>query len=77
MIIASGTSSRHTSMVGLKLLDKLKEIDPEIEYTVEGVSDGEWVLVDIGDIIIHIFKPDTRELYNLDQMWLEYNNYTH
>ena len=73
MVIASGTSSKHTSMVASNLLDKLKKTDPDITYSVEGMNEGEWVLLDTGDIIVHIFKPEIREIYQLEKMWLEYS----
>jgi ribosome-associated protein len=69
MVIASGTSSKHSSFLAEKILQQIKESDPTITSHVEGVTEGNWVLVDAGDVIIHIFKPEIRELYNLEKMW--------
>ncbi len=69
MIIASGTSDRHTSSLAENLINKVKEGLNYSNVSVEGLSDGNWVLVDIGDVVVHIFKPGVRELYNLEKMW--------
>ena len=69
MIIASGTSDRHTSFLAQNLVKKVKEKLNYSHVSVEGASEGNWVLVDIGDIIVHIFKPEVREIYNLEKMW--------
>lgn len=68
MVIASGTSNRHVASIADKLLQDLKEhgikgIEPE------GTETSEWILVDAGDVIAHIFKPDTRTKYDLEGMW--------
>jgi ribosome-associated protein len=68
MVIASGTSARHVSSLAESLIVALKHAGfPHVP--VEGKENGEWVLVDAGDIIVHIFKPDTRTHYNLEKMW--------
>ncbi len=69
MIIASGTSNRHTSFLAEKLSQNIRAVDPTAVSSVEGVADGNWVLVDTGDIIVHIFRPEYREMYNLEKMW--------
>lgn len=69
MIIASGTSDRHTSSLAQNLIKNVKEKLDYNHVTVEGMSEGNWVLVDIGDVIVHIFKPEYREMYNLEKMW--------
>ena len=69
MVIASGTSSKHSSFLAEKLIQQIKEYDSMGVSYVEGLNDGNWVLVDAGDIIVHIFKPDIREMYNLEKMW--------
>ena len=68
MIIASGTSSRHVQSVAENLVEKLKEqgIRPR---GMHGDTDGEWWLVDIGDVIVHVMHPKTRALYNLEELW--------
>ena len=69
MVIASGTSSKHSSFLAEKLIQQIKEVDPSGICSVEGMNDGNWVLVDVGDVIVHIFKPEMREMYNLEKMW--------
>lgn len=69
MIIASGTSDRHTSSLAQNLVKNLKEKLHYNHVSVEGIAEGNWVLVDIGDVIVHIFKPEFREMYNLEKMW--------
>jgi ribosome-associated protein len=69
MVVASGTSTKHSSFLAEKLIQQIKELDPMGVSCVEGLSDGNWVLVDTGDIIVHIFKPELREIYNLEKMW--------
>jgi ribosome-associated protein len=68
MIIASGTSNRQTRALADNVKKKLKENGAEIHGT-EGEQEGEWVLVDLGDIIVHIMLPATRDYYNLEQLW--------
>lgn len=73
MVIASGRSQRHVSALADHLLFALKDFalkDREGVYAkVEGLSEGDWVLIDIGDIIVHLFRPETRDFYNLEKMW--------
>jgi ribosome-associated protein len=72
MIICSGTSSRHVISLSNYLITELKKAKLRT-LNVEGKSNGDWVLVDAGDIIIHLFKSEVRDYYGLDQMW-ENNN---
>jgi ribosome-associated protein len=68
MVIASGKSKRQVNA----LADKVVEVAKENGFTplgVEGKAEGEWVLVDLGDIIVHIMYPDTREYYQLEKLW--------
>lgn len=68
MIIASGTSSRHVHTLAHRVVQALKEADL---YNIppEGGESAEWVVVDAGDVVVHIFKPEVREVYNLEKMW--------
>lgn len=68
MIVASGTSSRHIISIAEKLIEKMKknQVPP---YGSEGKQYGEWVLVDFGDIIVHIMHPSTRIHYQLEKLW--------
>jgi ribosome-associated protein len=69
MIIASGTSARHVSALADQLSRKLKKEGYTI-LSIQGQSEANWVLVDAGDVIIHLFRPEVRDFYNLDKMWL-------
>lgn len=68
MIVASASSSRQTKAIANNVLEKLKELGVNARGT-EGEREGEWVLVDLGDIIVHIMLPTTRAYYNLEQLW--------
>jgi ribosome-associated protein len=68
MVIASGRSHRHVSAVADHLLTALKDAGFG-NARVEGLSSADWVLVDSGDIIVHVFRPEVRDFYNLEKMW--------
>jgi len=68
MIIASASSTRQTRALANNIQDKMKELNIEI-VGIEGEGEGDWVLVDIGDIIIHIMTPTTRAYFNLEELW--------
>ena len=70
MIIASGNSSRHLQALSEILVSELKKIGVG-EFNIEGRESNDWKLVDINDIIIHIFHPEKREFYDLEKMWSE------
>lgn len=68
MVIASGTSSRHVKGLAEKLAEFLKEKGIQ-NIKLEGLNLCDWVLIDAGDVIIHLFRPEIREFYNLEKMW--------
>jgi ribosome-associated protein len=70
MIVASATSSRQAKAIADNVREKLKEKGYQIRGT-EGEKEGEWVLVDLNDIVVHIMVPATRAYYNLEQLWGE------
>jgi len=69
MVICSGRSSRQVSAIAEKLVDRLKQ-DHGVLARTEGRDTGDWVLIDTGDVIVHIFRPEVREFYQLEKMWL-------
>ncbi len=73
MIVASATSSRQAKSIADNVREKLKEKGYSIRGT-EGEKEGEWVLVDLNDIVVHIMVPTTRAYYNLEQLWGEAEN---
>lgn len=68
MVIASGRSSRQVSSMAEKLADQIKT-EFSILSKIEGRTTGDWVLIDTGDIIVHLFRPEVREFYQLEKMW--------
>lgn len=68
MIIASGTSSRHVSALAEKLRERL-HIRGVKEVRVEGLPQSDWVAIDAGDVIVHLFRPEVRDFYSLEKMW--------
>lgn len=72
MLIATGTSSRQVSALATNLVGELKAagIQP---LSLEGLDAGEWVLVDLGDLLVHIMQPQTREFYDLEKLWGDFS----
>jgi len=70
MVICSGRSSRQVSAISEKLVDKLKHDFGRLSK-IEGKEAGDWVLIDTGDVIVHIFRPEVRDFYQLEKMWLD------
>tara|TARA_Y100000768_G_C23924901_1_gene656979 strand:- start:345 stop:680 length:336 start_codon:yes stop_codon:yes gene_type:complete len=70
MIIASGRSTRHVKSISDNIIKKLKKnkIKP---LGIEGYSKSEWILIDFGDVIVHVMHPDAREFYSLEKLWDE------
>lgn len=69
MVVASGRSNRHVAAIAEHLAEELKE--QGIAGRAEGLPQGDWVLVDALDVIVHIFRPEVRAFYNLEKMWGE------
>ncbi|MGB0307005.1 MAG: ribosome silencing factor [Paracoccaceae bacterium] len=69
MVIASGRSTRQVAALAEKLTDRLKQEFGRLSK-IEGKNTGDWILVDTGDIIIHLFRPEVREFYQLEKMWV-------
>jgi ribosome-associated protein len=68
MVLGSGRSQRHVGAIADQLVRKLKE-EGYGRVRVEGQPQCDWVLIDAGDVIVHIFRPEVREFYNLQKMW--------
>jgi len=68
MVIASGRSTRQVASMAVKLADKIKERFGR-NVRIEGLPAGDWVLIDADDVIVHIFRPEVRNFYNLERMW--------
>lgn len=68
MVIASGRSTRHVAAMADKIAQRVKQ---ELHRTVrlEGLPTADWVLIDAGDVIVHLFRPEVRSFYNLERMW--------
>ena len=69
MVICSGRSSRQVAAISEKLADRLKQ-EMRISVRMEGKETGDWVLIDAGEVIVHVFRPEVREFYQLEKMWL-------
>lgn len=68
MIVASAESTRQTRALAKYIQEKLKDGGGKI-YGIEGEQSGEWVLVDLGDVVVHVMQPAVRSYYNLEQLW--------
>jgi ribosome-associated protein len=67
MVVASGNSNRHVASIAQKIEENLKTAGHRC--TMEGEVKADWVLIDAFDVIVHIFRPEVREFYNLEKMW--------
>ncbi len=68
LVIASGRSSRQVSAIAQKLSERIKQ-SGRPSPVIEGLPAADWVLVDAGDVIVHLFRPEVRTFYNLERMW--------
>ena len=68
LVIATGDSNRQVKALARNVQDKVREAGAEIVST-EGEDSGEWVLVDLGDIVVHVMQPMVRQYYNLEELW--------
>ena len=68
IVIASGTSQRHVQSLADNVLRRAREADAR-PLGVEGEQAGDWVLVDLGDVIVHVMRPEVRDFYNLEKLW--------
>jgi len=68
MVIASGTSDRHVRSVAQRVVEKAKEAGFR-PHGLEGLKDGDWVLIDLNEMIVHVMLPRVREFYGLEKLW--------
>ncbi len=68
MIVATGTSARHVAALAEKLRDRLKAMGVQ-EIRIEGMDLCNWVILDAGDVVVHLFRPEVRDFYNIEKMW--------
>lgn len=68
LIVASGRSARHVAALADHVMRKLNEAGVK-DVRVEGLPQGDWVLVDAGDVIVHLFRPEVRTFYNIERIW--------
>lgn len=68
-VICSGTGDRHVKAIAREIEEKLREEDAIRPINVEGITEGTWVLMDYGDVLVHVFAPETRDFYRLEQLW--------
>jgi ribosome-associated protein len=68
MVIASGRSTRHVAAMADKLVQRIKQ-ELGRNARVEGLPNADWVLIDAGDVVVHLFRPEVRGFYNLERMW--------
>ena len=68
IVVATGRSTRHVGSLAENLARRLKEEDLG-GVRIEGLPQGDWVLIDAGDVIVHVFRPEVRAFYNLEKMW--------
>jgi ribosome-associated protein len=69
MVVATGRSQRQVGAMADHLVERLKGAG--LSPAVEGMGQGDWVLIDAGDIVVHLFRPEVREFYDLEGMWAE------
>lgn len=69
MVVCSGRSARQVAAIADKLVERLKA-EAGLLARVEGKAAGDWVLIDAGDVIVHVFRPEVREFYQLEKLWL-------
>ncbi|MHA6721807.1 ribosome silencing factor [Sphingomonas sp. RS2018] len=68
MVVASGRSTRQVASMAIKLAERIKA-EFKVIARIEGLPNADWVLVDAGDVIVHLFRPEVRSFYNLERMW--------
>jgi len=71
LVIATGTSDRHVQAIAEAVRVELKQKHDSVPIAIEGLNDGRWVLIDYGDVMVHIFQEEVRSFYDLEGLWIE------
>ncbi len=71
LVIATGTSDRHVRAIAEEVRVELKQKHDSVSIAIEGLDDGRWVLIDYGDVMVHIFQEEVRKFYDLEGLWIE------
>ncbi len=71
MVVASGRSNRHVNAIADQVVERLEQMGKK-NLRVEGMPQCDWVLVDAGDVMVHVFRPEVRSFYNLEKLWSEH-----
>ncbi len=69
MVIASGGSARQVAALAQRIADEVSKKFPTSKRRIEGLGEADWVLVDLGDVVVHLFRPEVRTFYSLEKMW--------
>lgn len=70
-VICQGKTPSQTSAIADHLIDKARENEGRKPATVEGMRNGQWIIIDFGEVMVHVFTPDFREFYNLEDLWCD------
>ena len=76
MVVASGRSTRQVASIAQKLAEKIKQ-DGYGSVRLEGLPAADWVVIDAGDVVIHLFRPEVRSFYNLEKIWADDSTHGH
>ncbi|MDY0212188.1 MAG: ribosome silencing factor [Desulfuromonadaceae bacterium] len=71
LVIATGTSDRHVQAIAESIREDLKQQHDDTPLAVEGMTEGRWVLLDYGDVMVHVFQTEVRNFYDLEGLWVE------
>jgi ribosome-associated protein len=71
LVIATGTSDRHVQAIAEAVRVEMKQKHDNVPIAIEGLDDGRWVLIDYGDVMVHIFQEEVRKFYDLEGLWIE------
>lgn len=70
-VICQGKTPTQTSSIADNIIEKARDISGRKPYRVDGMRNGQWVIIDYGDLMVHVFTPDSREFYNLEDLWVD------